>query len=269
VYLPLPMRRILLHFSLTLALAAALPACATKHTTMAGSLRLGANAEQNYQYGVDELNAKNYAEAVRFFEHVKAKYPFSKVSVACDLRLADVKFAQGRWLEAADAYEAFVKDHPSAEELDFAEFRAGVSHLKASPQDFFLLPPVQEKDQSETEKGAVALRTFLQKRPTSKYLPEAQKALAQAEGLLAKREMYAGDYYFKRELWAGAAGRYRGLTETYPSAPQVEPALLKLAQSYSHLGEKFQARQALQKLITQYPDGRDRRGAEKLLESLR
>jgi outer membrane protein assembly factor BamD len=259
------MRRALL----VLPLAALLSACATKHTTIAGSLKLGTTAEENYQKGVEELREKNYAEAIRFFEYVRAKYPYSKVSEMADLRLADVKFAEGRFLEAAEAYEAYQKDHPTSEELELAELRAGLSHAKAAPQDFFLLPPLEEKDQAETEKAVTALRAFVQKRPSSQRLPEAKKALAEAETLLAKRELYAGDYYAKRERWAGAAGRYKGLVERFPESPLVETALWRLAQAQVKLDQKFLARQALQRLIAQHPESGNRADAEKLLESLR
>jgi len=254
---------------LTAALALLLAACATKHTTISGSLRLGSTAEENYQHGVDELKDKNYPEAIRFFEYVKAKYPFSKVSVAADLRLADLKFVQGRYLEAADAYEAYGKEHPSGEDLDYAEFRTGVARFKAAPQDFFLLPPIEEKDQNQVDKAVAALHAFLEKRPDSKYVPDAKKQLVAAENLLAKRELYVGDYYYQRARWAGAAGRYKGLVEHYPDSSLVAPALWKLAHTYVKLDEKFLARQALQRLVTQHPESRDRAGAEKLLESLR
>ncbi len=259
------MRRTLL----ALALAAALPACSTRYTTVSGNLRLGATAEENYQRGLDEAKDHNYPEAARFFDYVKAKYPFSKVSALAELRIADIKFDQGRWLEAADAYEKFVKDHPSSEEIDYAHYRAGLSHLKGSPPDFFMFPPVQEKDQRETEKALASLRDFVQRRSDSRYLPEVKKALVEATDLLATREMYVGDYYFKRSRWAGAAGRYKGLVASYPEASAVEPALVKLARAYASMDEKFKARQALQQLIAQHPESRERPQAERLLESLR
>lgn len=259
------MRRVLL----SLPLALLLSACATKHTTAAGGLRLGTTAEENYQKGVDELTAKNYPEAIRFFEYVRAKYPYSKVSASAGLRLADVKFAEGRFLEAAEAYEAFQKDHPTSGELDYAEFRAGLAHAKAAPQDFFFLPPLEEKDLTETEKAVGALRAFLEKHPSSQWVPEARKALARAEQLLAKRELYAGDYYAKHERWAGAAGRYKGLVDRFPGSPLVETALWRLARAQVKLDQKLLARQALQRLIAEHPESDRRAEAEKLLESLR
>jgi outer membrane protein assembly factor BamD len=252
-----------------LVFAAALLACATKHTSATGKLHLGKTPEENYQKGVDELKARNYPEAIRFFEYVKAKFPFSPVSVEADLRLADVKYAQKSWSEAAVAYEAFINEHPTSPEVEYAQYRAGAAHFKAAPPDFALIPPALEKDQTETEKAVVLLRGLVKAHPTSKWIPDAKKELAAAETLLAKREMYVGDFYYKREYWAGAAARYRGLTEEYPATPLVEPALLKLAQAYAKQHESFQARQALQRLITQYPSGRYRASAERLLDSLR
>ncbi len=259
----------LMRRTLVLALAAAHLACATKHTTATGTLRMGKTPEQNYQYGVDEMNAKNYAEASRFFELVKAKYPFSPVSMACDLRLADVKFLQERFPEAATAYEDFVRDHPSSADLEYAQFRAGVAHWKSVPPDFFLLPPIQEKDLSDADKAVVLLREFVKQHPGSKWLDDAKKYLGQAESLVARREMFVGDFYFKSEHWAGAAGRYRGLVDSYPDSKLAEPALLRLAESYAKMGENHQARQTLQRLITQHPRSHQRAEAEKLLESLR
>jgi outer membrane protein assembly factor BamD len=252
-----------------LALAAALPACATKYTTVSGSLKLGSTPEENYQRGVAELKDKHYPEAIRFFEYVKAKYPFSSVSLLSDLRLSDIKFAQGRFVEAAESYEQFAKDHPSSDQLEYAQYRAGLSHFRAAPSYFFMFPPVYEKDQRETEKAVSVLREFIEKHPQSTYAAEARQILAKAQEMLAKRELYVGDYYFKRGYFAGAVGRYKGLAETYPDAPQARPAELKLAQAYARMNEKFQARQALQRLITEHPESRERAEAEKLLESLR
>ncbi len=259
------MRRI----ALALALAAALPACHTRYTTVSGNLKLGTTPEENYERGLAEMKDKNYPEAIRFFEYVKAKYPFNNVSLLSDLRISDIKFAQGRFGEAADAYERFAKDHPSSDQIEYAAYRAGLSHFKAAPPDFFMFPPVYEKDQRETEKAVTSLREFVQKYPQSTYFSDARATLARAEDLLARRELFAGDYYFKRGYWAGAAGRYKGLAETYPDSPLAEPAQLKMAQAYMRMNEKYQARQALQRLIVQHPESQERGQAERLLESLR
>lgn len=257
--------------SRTVALASllALVACGTRHTTMTGKIKYGPSPEANYDAGVEELKGGNYAEAVKFFEYVKTKYPFSKYSPLSDLRLADLKYKQERYVEAADAYQQFVTLHPTHEEVDYAELRVGESYLKDAPGEFALFPPSYEKDQRQVEKAAKALRHFVDTRPDSKLAPEAKKLLADAEGRLAAHEWYVGEYYYKRSLWAGAAGRYETLVDRYPGSRHEAEALMKLARAYVALDEKHRARTALQRLIVKHPEDSRRPEAEKLLASLR
>jgi outer membrane protein assembly factor BamD len=258
------MRRLALAAGLVLAVA-----CTSKHTTFTGELKLGKTADDNYQSGIEELKAKHYEEAVRFFEYVKTKYPYSKFAALADLRLADAKFEQDRFPEAAEAYNQFVQLHPTNEDVDYAEYRAALSYFKDAPSDFMLFPPSYEKDQRQTEKAVEALTKFVKERPNSKYLGDAEKTLADAKTRLASREWYVAEYYYKRDRWAGAAGRYEVLVEKYPGFKYEADALYKLAHACIQLNEKFRARTALQQLIVKHPEDPRRAEAEKLLASLR
>ncbi len=255
--------------SLALAAVLALAACATKHTTFTGDLKLGTTPEANYEKGLDELKSKNFTEATRFFEYVKTKYPFSKYASLAELRLADVKFRQDRYQEAADAYKQFVQLHPTHEDVDYAEYQAGLSYYKDAPGEFALFPPAAEKDQRQAEKAAQVLGDFVQTRTGSKYLPEAKKVLDEVRARLAQREWYVGEYYFKRERWAGAAGRYETMVEKYPGSRHEAEALWKLARAALKLDEKYRARKALQQLVVKHPGDKRRAEAEKLLASIR
>jgi outer membrane protein assembly factor BamD len=252
-----------------LTAAALLAGCPSKHTTLSGQLKYGKDAEENYQYGLDEMKAGNDLEAVRFFEHVRLKYPFSRFATLSELRLADAKFDQQRFLEAAEAYAQFAQLHPTHEEVDFAEFRAGLSHLREAPGDFVLFPPSYEKDQRQVKLAVERLETFVGTRAKSKYHDEAVKLLAEARGRLAAHEWYVAEYYFKRSAWAGAAQRYETLVERFPGSAQEPEALLKLARACVKLDEKHRARTALQKLIVKHPQDPLRPEAEKLLGDLR
>jgi len=260
------MRRTPLAFALALA---ALAACASKNVTFTGQLKYRPSAEENYQAGLEEAKDENWIEAVKFFEYVKTKYPFSKFSSLSELRLADLKYDQGRFLEAADAYQQFVQLHPTHEDVEYAEFRTGLSHLRDAPGDFALFPPSYEKDQRQVDKAVTALRDFVQTRPDSRYAAEAKRHLADAEGRLAAHEWYVAEFYFKRKRWAGAAGRYETLVEKFPGTRYEPEALFKLARSYVELDEKYRARTALQKLIAKHPGDARRAEAERLLASLR
>src|ERR1700760_4067497 len=48
--------------------------------------------KQNYEKGMAELKDEDYAEAQKYFQFVKQKYPFSKYAVLAELALADSQF---------------------------------------------------------------------------------------------------------------------------------------------------------------------------------
>ncbi|HEX7489560.1 MAG TPA: outer membrane protein assembly factor BamD [Anaeromyxobacteraceae bacterium] len=247
------------------ALLLALAACA--HTGV--DTKYGKNAEEDYRGGVEALRVHGYPEASRLFEHVRTKYPFSQYAALSELRLADVKYDQDHNIEAADAYQQFVKLHPNHEQADYASYRAGLSYWRDGPSDFFLFPAAFEKDQAQVRDASKALAAFVQKYPDSKYRPEAEKVLATARARLADHEWYAAEFYAKRGHWPGAAGRLENIVKEYPGSPREVAALYQLAEIYLRMDEKFRAQQALQQLIAKHPQDPRRAQAEKLLASLR
>jgi outer membrane protein assembly factor BamD len=244
-------------------------ACSSSRTSITGEVRYGATAEEDYQYGVEELEKGNWIESQKFLDHVRTKYPFSKYAALAELRLADAKFRQERYLEAAEAYDAFVKLHPTHEEADTAEFRAARSHYEEAPSDFLVFPNAFEKDQRQLRTAVDKLKYFLASRPDSKHRKEAEALLGEAQGRLAAHEWYVAEFYFKREHWGGAAGRLETLLKEYPGSRHEPEALLRLAKAYLGQDEAFRAQQTLQRFLAKHPDDPRRPEAEALLAGLR
>jgi outer membrane protein assembly factor BamD len=257
-----------MHRLIAAALLIALAAC-SKHVSFSGEVKLLPSAEENYQAGMELLKSESWPEAQKFFEYVRTKYPFTKYAALADLRIAEAKFGQHLYAEAADAYAQFIQLHPSHEEVDYAEFRIGESYFKDAPGEFVLFPPTHEKDLRQVRKAVDQLRKFVEKNPKSKHLAAGKKLLAEAESRLSAHEWYVAEYYFKHRRWAGAAGRYETLVDKFPGSKHESEALLKLAQAYVAMEEKHRARTALQKLIVQHPKDPRRPEAERLLASLR
>jgi outer membrane protein assembly factor BamD len=263
------MFRLLMRTRMLLVALIPLLACASGRVSFSGEVQYAKTAEENYQAGLDEQKKENWGPAGKFFEHVRTKYPFSKYAALSELRLADSKFLQGRFADAADAYTAFVTAHPAHEDVDAAAFRAARSRTSDAPSEFLLFPPTFEKDQKALRAAAELLAAFVKDRPGAAQAAEAKALLADVQKRLADHEAYVAEFYWKRERWAGAAMRYEALVREYPGTPQEPQALLRMAQAYARLDEKFRAQQALQKLIARYPQDPHRAEAERLLGKLR
>ncbi len=249
---------------LALVLAASALACShAKEETKPKS------AEDDYRSGMKEMDDKNWLDAQKEFDRVRNKYPYSKYAALSELRIADIKFATDKFIEAAEAYRQFVKMHPTHEEVDYAAFRVGLSSWKDAPSQFFLFPPDIEKDQVQVRTAVAALQDFLKNHPKSKYAAEGQKLLAEARGKLAAHEWYVAQFYRKRDRWPGVAVRLEGLVRDYPGSQYEPEALWQLADAYLQLNERFRAQQALQQLIVKHPQDAHRAEAEKLLARIR
>jgi outer membrane protein assembly factor BamD len=248
-----------------LALAVAVAACKSS-----GPKRtFESPAEEDYVVGVEDLKAENFPEAQRLFERVRNKYPYSKYAALSELRLADLRYDQGRFVEAAEAYQTFVKLHPNHPEIDYAAWRTALSRWEDAPSDFFAFPPVYERDLAQVALARDALEAFIKKYPDSTYAPEARKLLAKAKGVLAQRDWYVAGFYRDRGKWQGAAYRLERILKEFPGSDKEPEALYQLAEMYLKLGERFRAQQALQQLVVRHPESKLKAPAEKLLADVR
>ena len=262
---PHPSLRRTLVGSFLLAALLASSACAKK----APAVKYESQAEQEYMTGVAFLDERDFADAQKVLERVRTKYPYSKFGALAELRLADLRFAQQKFIEAAEAYSTFVKIHPSSPEVDYAAYRSALARWNDAPTDFFLFPPVYERDMAQLQKAADGLASFLEKFPNSKYAPDAREKLSKARDTLAARDWYAADFYQQREKWQGAALRYERILKDYPGSAREPEALWQLADCYVKLSERYKAQRTLQTLIITYPTSSKRGSAEKLLAELR
>ena len=136
-------------FSLLLLVATCAGACASSEESK--NVTYALSAKQNYERGLEELKAENYAEAVHYFTYVKQKFAFSKYASLAELALADTEFARGNYQEAIDAYKSFTRLHPTHEKVEdgYVAFRIAESFVKEMPDDFFLLPPSYDRDSGQ------------------------------------------------------------------------------------------------------------------------
>ena len=233
-----------------------------------GDLQFASEPEENVRKGDEAMNGKNYAEAASYFEYVKTKYPYLEVAKTAELRLADADFERDRFVEARDRYQNFGRLHPTHPKVDYAAFRAALTHYKEIPSDFFLLPPASEKDQVEVRNAMSAMTDFTRGYPGSEHLTEAKKVLDEVRLRLAEHELYVADFYARRERWPAVVTRLKVVAKDYSGIGLDERASFGLYDAYVKLNQPTQARAALQKYADAYPDQPGAKRALKLISAL-
>ena len=229
------------------------------------------NAAKAYEKGLQEKKDGNPLEATRFFEYVRNNFPYSQYAALAQLAIADMAFDRDDWTQAATLYQDFVKSHPSHPKADYAAFRAGMAYFNDRPSNVFLLPPGYEKDQGPVRQALEALNRFVSAYPKSDYVPKARQMIHDCRELLARHERYVAEFYWKREQWRGAAGRYMTLADTYGDLQDGKvhaDSLWRAAQAYRNANDPGDQRKTLQRLVQEAPRDPRRAEAEALLKQI-
>ena len=247
-----------------------LAACGGSAREAGGSVEYSVSAQQNYERGMQLLDDGEYVDAVKYFTFVKARFPYSKFAVLADLRIADSAFAAESYLEAIDAYKLFIKFHPTHEMVEngYASFRIAESYFHMLPDDWFLVPPAYEKDQTAALDAARELSGVMRNYKGSKFAEQAKTLHDRVARLLAAHEWYAATFYWKRGKPMGTVLRLRTLIKQYPDVGYDEKALHLLGRAYLATGRKDDARKSFQTLVEKYPKHDLAGDARRQLQSL-
>jgi outer membrane protein assembly factor BamD len=224
-------------------------------------------AKQNYERGLEELKKENYVEAAHYFSYVKQKFPFSKYAGLAELALADTEFARANYLEAIDSYKSFARLHPTHEKVEdgYVAFRIAESYVKEMPDDWVLLPPSYEKDQSSVRDALRELDSVREKFPNSPYFKQATEYRRVVLGRLVEHEVYVARFYLERGHPKAAILRIEGALRRYPESGREGELLLVLGETHLEMGNPGRAKQVFLRVVSQLGNGLEIKRAELFL----
>ncbi len=214
-------------------------------------------ARQNFEAAEAAFAGRRFNEAVKYFDLVKNKFPYSKYALLSELRIADAHFEREKWLEAADAYRIFIRFHPRHEEVAYATYRTAIAHSRAIEDNVSWLPFVdaREKDQASAKDTIRACDDFLPRFAADERADEVRGLRKAARARLAEVDLYAAAFYEKREKWQGAMWRYQKVGEEFGDTTHAAPALIKAAElAEQHLKDEAQAVAFYQRAAREHPD---------------
>ena len=251
--------------SLSIALAVGAPACASGEDGK--QVTYSMTARQNYERGLEELKQENYVEAAHYFTYVKQKFPFSKYAGLAELALADTEFARNNYQEAIDSYKSFARLHPTHEKVEdgYAAFRIAECYVKEMPDDWFILPPAYEKDQSFVRDALREIDNAREKFPDSPYREQAMVYRREVLRRLIEHEVYVARFYLDRGHPKAAILRIEGALKRYPDSGQEGELMLTLGETNLELGNPARAKKVFERVVGGLGDELQKKRAELFL----
>jgi len=200
-------------------------------TTMLGCVTLGsAGKEERYAHpqaaeilaaeGMAAFDRGRYRKALKIFQEVKERYPFSSVGPLAALKAADANFQLRRYQEAYTLYQEFENNHPTNEAIPYVLFQMGMSHYRRIDS--------VDRDPAHAINAIAVFSRLNRAFPDSPYAAEAQARILAARDFLARHEMHIALYFVRTKEYDQATGRLHYLLDTYPesdTAPAAEELL--------------------------------------------
>jgi outer membrane protein assembly factor BamD len=189
---------------------------------------------------------ERYEEAIGYYRDVKNKHPYSRFAVLSELAVADIEFKRENFAEAEANYRVFKEMHPSHEKSDYVTYQLGMSLFKQ-------LPPTTDRDLSEAQRAIIYFEEVLSSFPNSEYRKDAEEKWRQVKTMLAEKEIYIADFYFRTKRWSSALGRYEDVLRKHPGLGFEERALFGATVSAYRSRDLEKARKLLASFATQFP----------------
>ncbi|MBI5049667.1 MAG: outer membrane protein assembly factor BamD [Nitrospirae bacterium] len=238
---------------LLLIILSLLSACASNK----GAEKPAFDPETSFKAVDEQVKKGFYEEARKKLEEIKVQDTSGKYTAIAQIRIGDVYFVEGLYEEAAIEYTRFLDIHPYHKYAYYAQYQLAMSYF-------------QRVETVDTSYGWAqrALQEFERLQefyPRNPYMDVTESRIKECRNILAEYEFYVGEFYFKKESYTAAAGRFTRLLQDYPDSKKEPDALYYLGLSYKNLDDKDNAVKALTTLIDKYPTTRQASEAKMLL----
>ena len=196
------------------------------------------SASKLFSDAMENMDDKNYEEAIKKFETLEARYPYGRFAEQAQLEVAYAYYKQEDAASATAACDRFIKMHPTHPNVDYAYYLKGLANFnenlgmlaKLGGQD------ITERDPKQARESYDSFKELVRRFPNSKYAGEAaQRARFLLNGL-ANYEVQVAHYYMKRKAYVAAVNRAQYVLKNYQQTPATEEALLIMTQAYDALG---------------------------------
>lgn len=227
--------------SLTLILLFMLTACSIFSPKDEKSASAKAeSAEGIYAQAKEQMDAANYAGAVKLFETLQSRYPYGRYAQQAQMEIAYAQYKQNEPELALTAVDRFIKQYPNSQHVDYAYYLKGLVNFD---EDLGLFgegfhPNMSERNPKAPREAFDAFKDLITRFPNSKYAADSKLRMQYLVNALARHETQIASYYLRRGAYVAAINRANGVLTEFPQAPAIRDALQIMVKAYDAMGMK-------------------------------
>jgi outer membrane protein assembly factor BamD len=215
--------------------------------------------EALYERARGTMESGNIAGAIKIYEALEARYPFSDGARQGKLDLLYAYYRSHETETAIDAADSFIRENPTHPRIDYAYYIKGLVYFEHSPNflEKWFDVDMNERPPQEARQSFQAFATVVNQFPTSAYAHDSRQRMIYLRNRLAEYEVGVARYYMRRGAYVAAINRAKYSIENYDGAPATRDALEILVKGYTQLKMPDVASQSASVLATNFPGRAD------------
>ena len=173
-----PVRRTVVALCMAL-LALSFTGCAHKNRQLQQS-----SPEVLYKKAKKSLDSYDYNTAIKGFENLTARFPFTDQARQSRLDLIYAYYRAGEGESATDAADTFIRENPTHPRVDYAWYIKGLTDFERQPNvlERWFHADLTQRPPSNAKKAFTAFRTVVEQFPKSDFAKKARKELGNKSG---------------------------------------------------------------------------------------
>jgi outer membrane protein assembly factor BamD len=215
----------------------------------------GYSANKLFQDAQAALKARNYADAIKKYEVLQARYPLGRFAQQALLESAFAYYKYEESDTALDTIDRYTRMYPRSPKMDYALYLRGLINFnrggglmdKIFPRSFSDLDNVRQKESFHD------FSKLLTRYPNSEYIEDARRRMKFLVNALGQSEVNIAKYYMKRKAYLAAFNRADYTIQHHQGTPAVIEALQVKNCAATALGKKKLAADVKRVLQLNFP----------------
>lgn len=193
-----------------------------------------------YETAQTAMRVGNYRRAIRIFEAMQARFPFSDLAKQIQLQLMYAYYKSGSQEQAIDAADTFTRENPTHDRIDYALYIKALAYFERDPGilERWFRKDIRNRPPQDAELSFSLLKRLVERYPASEYAADAEQRMVYLRNRLASYENSVADFYLRRGAYVAAANRAKRALEEYNGADSGEESLNIMIAAYEKLGMK-------------------------------
>jgi outer membrane protein assembly factor BamD len=175
------------------------------------------------------MEQNEYENAIKSFQAIKDRYPYSRIVITAELKMAESHILSKDYGSALAVYDDFEKLHPKDSNIPFVIYQKGMCNMDQIS--------TIDRDPTYTVKARSEFMRLIKRFPESEWSNKARAQLKKCLIYLAEYELYVGRFYYKMGKYSSALDRFTFLIKNYPDMGQYHEALEYIGKCKAKLAE--------------------------------